>query len=110
MGKKFTLLGIEVDNRLEDLDCNFDRVHSKTQCLINDWRARKIPIEGRIDISKYLLVSQYTYVASILTLSDHQIEKAQKAINNYIVDSNDAKRNWLSKDRIYQPIKKVGLN
>ena len=55
---------------------------------------------------KCLLISQYTYVASILTLGDHQIEKAQTAINNYIMDKTEAKRNWLSKDRIYQPIKK----
>ena len=42
--KEFTLLGLEIDNRLEQLDCNFDRVHRKTLSLINDWRARKLPI------------------------------------------------------------------
>ena len=49
-------------------------------------------------------------MASILTLSNHQIETAHKAINNYIMDSTEAKRNWLSKDRIYKPNKKGGLN
>ena len=82
------MLGIEIDNRLEQLDHNFDRVHSKTLSLINDWRARQLPIEGRISISKCLLVSKYTCVASILTLNETQIDKAQKAINNYIMNKS----------------------
>ena len=49
-------------------------------------------------------------MAAILTLSDQQIEKAQTVVNNYIMDKNETKRNWLSKDRIYQPIEKGGLN
>ena len=92
--KEFTLLGIEIDNRLEQLDHNFDRVHSKILSLINDWRARQLPIEGRISISKCLLVIQYTYVASILTLNETQIDKAQKAINNYIMNKNATGRKW----------------
>ena len=67
--KEFTLLRIEIDNRLEKLDCNFDGVYSKTLSLINDWRARRLPI----NISKCLLVS---VLAAILTLSEQQIEKA----------------------------------
>ena len=89
----FTLLGINIDNKLLKLDRNFDKVHSKTLSLINDWRAQKIPLQGRINISKCLLVSQYTYVASILTLSEDQITKAQTAINNYIMDSSQTGRN-----------------
>ena len=46
-------------------------------------------------------------MAFIFTLSEHQIEKAQKAINKYIMDKTEAKRNWLSREKIYQPIKKV---
>ena len=86
--KEFILLGLEINNRLEKLDCNFDRVHSKTLSLINDWRARRLPIEGCINISKCILVSQYTYVAAILTLSHQQIQKAQTAINIYTMNKN----------------------
>ena len=43
----FTLLGIEVDNRLEDLDCNFNIVHSRTPSLINDWRG-KYPLRAEL--------------------------------------------------------------
>ena len=77
--KEFTLLGIEIDNRLEKLDCNFDGVHSKTLSLIHDWRARRLPI----NISKCPLVR---VLAAILTLSEQQIGKAWTAVNNYIMD------------------------
>ena len=57
-----------------------------------------------------MLVSQYTYVASILPLSAEQTEKAQDAINDYIMNIGTANRKWISKDKIYAPINKGGLN
>ena len=106
----FTLLGINIDNKLMEIDLNFDRIHTKTKSLINDWRSRNLPIQGRINISKCMLVSQYTYVASILPLSAEQTEKAQDAINDYIMNIGTANRKWISKDKIYAPINKGGLN
>ena len=70
----FKLLGIDIDSKLQTLDYNFERVHGKTKSLINDWRSRRLPIQGRINISKCMLVSQYTYVATILAPSNDQIE------------------------------------
>ena len=106
----FTLLGIDIDNKLKSIDSNFDKVHGKTKSLINDWKARNLPIQGRINISKCLLVSQYTYIASIIPLKEEQIEEAQEAINNYIMNINSNNKNWISKEKIYAPIKKGGLN
>ena len=37
--KSFTLLGIDIDNKLQDIDSNFERIHTKTKSLINDWRS-----------------------------------------------------------------------
>ena len=52
-----TLLGLEIDNKFKNLKTNFDRVHLQTATLINDWKNCYLPIEGRIAISKCLLVS-----------------------------------------------------
>ena len=38
----FTLLGIDIDNKLKSIDSNFERVHGKTKSLINDWKARNL--------------------------------------------------------------------
>ena len=33
----FTLLGIDIDNKLQQIDSNFDHIHTKMKSLINDW-------------------------------------------------------------------------
>ena len=71
----FKLLGIEIDNKLELLGQNFDEAHTKAQNVIYNWKACKLPINGRITISKCLIISQFNYVASILKPSNTQLVK-----------------------------------
>ena len=73
----FKLLGIEIDNKLELIGQNYDITHTKTQNIILNWKARKLPINGRITISKCPIISQFDYVASILKPSDTQLEKVR---------------------------------
>merc|ERR1711872_156388 len=61
----FKLLGIEIDNKLEKLNINFDKALAKAQNIISNWKARKLPINGRIIISKSLIISQFNYGVSI---------------------------------------------
>ena len=60
------LLGIEIYNKLENLNINFDKAYVKAQNIISNWKACKLPINGRIMISKSLVVSQFNYLASII--------------------------------------------
>ena len=99
--------GLDIDNKLENLKANFDRVHLQTTTIINDWKNCYLPIEGRIAISKCLLVSQYTYISTIFVLMDDQIRQAQVAINKFIMGINDNQRNWIKEEKLYQP-KKIG--
>ena len=105
----FTLLGIEIDNELAKLDQNFDRIFYKTETLINDWRSRHLPIEGRRAISKALLISQYTYVATIINLTPTQIAQAQQQLNNYVLNIDTNKKTWISRDRLYLSTSKGGF-
>ena len=47
----YKLLGIEIDKKLELLGQNYDMAHTKAQNIIYNWKARKLPINGRITIS-----------------------------------------------------------
>ena len=67
---------------------NFDKAHIKAQNIISDWKAQKLPINGRITISKCLLISQLNYVALMIKLLTKQILKSQKIINCFISDSD----------------------
>ena len=61
----FTILGFDIDNKLQDIDSNFEPIHVKQKSLINDWISQNLPIQGKINISKCMLVSQYTYFVFI---------------------------------------------
>ena len=78
----FKLLGFIINNNLQNMDENFDCFHARTLSIINDWKSCRLPLEGRISILKSLLISQYTYIASVIELRESQIKKAQTAINN----------------------------
>ena len=105
----FKLLGFNIDNNLQNIDDNFESVDARTLSLTNDWKSRRLPLERRIFISKSFLFSQYTYIASVLQLIDHQI-KTQTAINNFIMNIKEGEKQWISKSKIYQPTNKGGLN
>ena len=74
---KFKLLGFDIDNKLQQLNINFEKALAKAQNIISNWKARKLPINGRIIISKSLVVSQFNYVASNLTPPLHPIKNAR---------------------------------
>ena len=78
----FKLLGLEIDNKLELMGQNFDKTHVKAQYIISAWKSRNLPMNGRITISKCLIVSQFDYVASIIKPTNRQIQKNQDIIKS----------------------------
>ena len=103
----FKLLGLDIDNKLEKLGSNYDKAHVKAQNIISNWKARKLPINERITISKCLIISQFNYVTSILTPTQCQVKKSQTMSDNFIRDSH---RHWISDQRLYAPPRLGGLN
>ena len=66
----FTILGINIDNRLKHLQDNFHRIFEKVDKKIGFWIRYGLTFQGRITVAKSLLLSQYTYVATILDSYD----------------------------------------
>ena len=62
----FTVLGITIDNRLKELQNSFQRIYDKVEKKIGFWIRYGLTVKGRITLAKSLLLSQYTYVATIL--------------------------------------------
>ena len=85
MGNDFTLLGFFIDNRLEKLRKNLDTINQKVTKLINKWKLYNLSVHGRITITKSMLISQYTYILTILDVAEESdIEQIQLHINNFI--------------------------
>ena len=66
----FTVLGITIDNRLKYLQDNFQRIYEKVDKKIGTWIRYGLTFQGRITVAKTLLLSQYTYIATILDSND----------------------------------------
>ena len=53
----FKLIDLEIDNKIDQLRQNFDKAYVRAENIISDWKARKLPINDRIAISKCLIAS-----------------------------------------------------
>ena len=101
--KEFTILGVDIDNRLKKLNKNFDRIYNDTRGIISRWAGYNLSFHGKITVCKTLLISQYTYVGSILDcITTDQMNQIQKQMDHFI---NHGKNN--PKDQIAK--KKWGL-
>ena len=58
----FMILGFDIDSRLKKLADNFEKIHKRVNGLILKWQCYKFSMDGRVTITKSLLLSQYTYI------------------------------------------------
>merc|ERR1712059_247596 len=86
---EFTLLGFQIDNRLENLKQNIWVINTKVENLINRWKLYYVSLHGRLTIVKSLLLSQYVYVGSVMDiLGEDDMEEIQNMMNHFL-EHND---------------------
>ena len=102
----FTILGFHVDSKLENLDINFKLVKEKIKNIIATWKPYNLSLRGRITIAKVKLVSQITYVSTVLDLNNTLLNEIQELINNFVMGIKAENRNWISKDPLYTPTRR----
>ena len=105
----FTILGFEIDNKLEKLDTNFTKVKDRIKALIRKWKPYHLSLRGRITIAKTKLVSQITYISTVLNPSTTIIAELQSLINNFVMGIESNNKHWISKDIIYTHTSKGGF-
>ena len=83
MGDGFTLLGFYINNKLEILETNLDCLDQKVNNLINKWKPDHLFVHDQITIAKSMLISQYTYIVTILDIRAWpQIKKLKFCLGN----------------------------
>ena len=97
----FTILGFQIDNKLKNLNINFIKVKEKIQTRIRKWKSYHLSLRGRITIAKTKLISQVTYISTILTPPESIITELQTMINNFVMGIDSKTKNWIQKDLIY---------
>ena len=63
---EFTLLGIEFENNLEKMHCNFDSKIEDIEKLLNCWINRTLTVYGKITVIKTLALSKLSHLALVL--------------------------------------------
>ena len=103
---RFTILGFEIDSKLEHLSNNYELVHAKVDKMISKWQCYKLTIMGRITITKSLLLSQYTYVGSVLDMTEFQTDLIQNKLNAFVLHNkryipNETLKQWVKPEVLY---------
>ena len=105
----FTILGFHIDSKLKHLDKNFNIAKEKIKSIISKWKPYNLSLRGRITIAKVKLVSQLTYISTVLDINTTQIDEIQELINNFVLGIKAENKHWISKDLLYTPTCKGGF-
>jgi hypothetical protein len=85
ISNKLKILGFEVTKNFIELENNFDKTIDKLKNIARFWDRFKLSLSGRINVSKTLMISQISFLGSIITPSKLKIDEMQKVINNYVL-------------------------
>jgi hypothetical protein len=79
------ILGFNISNNFEDLVQNFPPVLDKIKTIANFWERFNLSLPGRINVAKTLMLSQISFLASIIPVPDDLIDSTQEIINKFII-------------------------
>ena len=102
--EKCTILGMVIDNNLDFLEDNFEKVIEKMVKTVNFWHRFHLSLPGRIAIGKTFLLSLVSHLGCFCRPSDKQLEKMQTIFNNFCRGKLK-----VSEDRLYHDPKVGGL-
>jgi hypothetical protein len=98
------LLGVQLDNKVKDLDRNWTECLRKIWGLIHYWSQYRLSITGRVMVAKTFLVSQVTFLMGIIPLNKKLSVEVEKAINGYVCGGIR-----IAQDRINNRVEQGGL-
>jgi exonuclease III len=101
---KLTILGFEISRNFQDLTGNFTNVIEKIRKTSNFWAKYRLSLMGRINVAKCLMLSQISYVGSIISPTEEQFCSIETIINEFI--SSNLR---LSKKYVNVSLKKGGI-
>ena len=101
---EFTVLGFLIDNKLEKLHRNIDKITTKMSNIANFWDKIHMSLIGRITVAKTFLLSQISYFCTILPTRRSDFRNFDKLIANFIT-----KKTKISNNLVFIPVNKGGL-
>ena len=103
---KFTLLGIDIDNKLKLMTENFEMRKRKICQKIAIWRTLNLSLVGNLIVAKTFLISQLGYLLGMLECPKELLKEIRNDIDSFILRSRS---HWVSKERIHIEPDKGGI-
>lgn len=93
----FTVLGFFIDNKLQQLHKNIDKIKFKMSNIANFWGKVPMSLCGKITVAKTFLLSQISYICSVIPTQDHDFRIFDKIISNFITQRGGIKEKLVFK-------------
>ena len=88
----FKTLGIWCTNKKrEKISLNFDEKIKKIEIVLNVWSMRALSLKGKVTILKSLIISQMTFLFSVLFVPEYILQKLDKLIFSFLWDGKTPK-------------------
>jgi hypothetical protein len=80
----FKMLGFEITKNFEDMQTNFKKPIEKIKRIANFWSRFRLSLMGRINVAKTLMLSQISYIASVITPNNDNLNTLKTVIKNFV--------------------------
>ena len=88
----FKTLGIWFTNKKrEKISLNFDEKIKKIEIVLNVWSMRALSLKGKVTILTSLIISQMTFLFSVLFVPEYTLQKLDKLIFSFLWDGKTPK-------------------
>lgn len=104
--KNFTLLGVEFDNSLTNMERNVDGKLLEIEKVFKSWLYRDLSPFGKVAVIKSLALSKLSYIALVCPLKPNFEKKLTKLMFEFIWNNKPDK---LKREYTYLPITQGGL-
>jgi hypothetical protein len=96
VGDKIHVLGLDITKNYKDLTKNFEPVIDKIRRIVDFWSKFRLSLMGRINVAKCLMLSQLSYLGSILDPEPEQLSIMQEIIDSFIVANMKFSKNYVN--------------
>ena len=105
--KTFSLLGINFDNKLEQMDQNYHEKIDEIKKLLQGWLYRHLSPYGKIVVLKSIALSKLSHIALVIpTLSKNDLKRIETILFNFLWSNKNAK---IAKIDAFKPLNQGGL-
>ena len=102
------ILGIHMSyNEQENNKSNFEEKIEKCKRITNMWQTRNLTLLGRVQIIKTFIISQFSYVTSVITIPEKYLSEINRLIFKFVWRN---KKDKIKRDIMHTGIDKGGLN